>query len=158
LREVPVGRRGEVAQVDDADFDLVSQYTWARCLDHRVVYAARNWQDAQGRRHRQRMHTLITGWPKVDHEDHDGLNNQRYNLREVTDAQNQWNRRANKGCSSEYKGVHWHRVAGKWRARIRKNRVWYELGFFDDERLAARAYDVKARELFGVFACLNFPE
>jgi hypothetical protein len=31
------------------------------------------------------------------------------------------------------------------------------IGYFDDETAAARAYDAKAKELYGEFAALNFP-
>jgi len=30
------------------------------------------------------MHTLITGWPYVDHQDHDGLNNRRIRVPELS--------------------------------------------------------------------------
>jgi len=34
----------------------------------------------------------------------------------------------------------------------------YKLGFFADEIIAAKAYDEKASQLHGEFACLNFPQ
>ena len=51
------------------------------------------------------MHRLITGWPMVDHVDHDGLNNQRHNLRPATDETNQHNNRGRLNSSSRYKNA-----------------------------------------------------
>jgi len=42
--------------------------------------------------------------------------------------------------------------------RIRVNGNATHLGYFDDEAAAARTYDAAARENFGTFASVNFPE
>jgi hypothetical protein len=47
---------------------------------------------------------------------------------------------------------------GKWKAGIRVGGRQTFIGLFDDEVEAARAYDRKAREMFGEFAYLNFPD
>lgn len=44
-----------------------------------------------------------------------------------------------------------------WRARITAHGKTMNLGFFVSREDAARAYDDAARELFGAFACVNFP-
>jgi hypothetical protein len=101
------------------------------------------------------MHKLITGWPKTDHIDHDGLNNQRSNLRPATTAQNNHNQRPQRNTSSRFKGVTWHKRIGKWQAAIKvadKNR---HLGVFPDEEDAARAYNAAAVEAYGEYAYLN---
>jgi len=43
----------------------------------------------------------------------------------------------------------------KWRAQIWHNGRHHYLGLFASEDAAARAYNAKARELFGEFAYLN---
>ncbi|KKM22422.1 hypothetical protein LCGC14_1625440, partial [marine sediment metagenome] len=45
-----------------------------------------------------------------------------------------------------------------FQAKITRNAKNYFLGRFDNEIEAAKAYDAKARELFGEFALLNFPK
>lgn len=57
--------------------------------------------------------------------------------------------------TSEYRGVSWCRWKKKWVAFICYNYKRYNLGAFDDEVLAATAYDAKAMELLGEKAKLN---
>jgi hypothetical protein len=155
--------RGRVALVDDADYDLVIPYHWmvresVRPRWTETSYAVGYLPGGPGRKPRILMHTLLTGWPRVDHQDRNGLNNQRQNLRPATASQNGANRRPRPGHSSQYKGVGWHEVNGMWRARIRFQGTLRHLGNFTDETAAAKAYDAAARELFGDFARPNFPE
>lgn len=98
----------------------------------------------------------------VDHINHNGLDNRRENLRIVTHSQNMQNSRtkARGGKASIYKGVTLTR-SGRWLTYIgsARGKVKREyLGRYDTEEEAALAYDKKAKELFGEYANLNFPE
>lgn len=94
---------------------------------------------------------------KIDHKDRNFLNNSKLNFRFCTHAQNMSNRAKFKGkYSSKYKGVSWYYKLSKWICRIRHNGKLIHLGYFIDEIEAAKTYDVKARELHGEFAVLNF--
>jgi group I intron endonuclease len=57
---------------------------------------------------------------------------------------------------SKYRGVTIHN--NKWLAQVCINRRPKCIGYYLTEELAAKAYDVKAKELFGDKAKLNFPE
>lgn len=92
---------------------------------------------------------------KIDHIDHDGLNNCWNNLREATQQQNQANRQIGKNNTSEYKGVHWFKERKCWRARIGCNGKRISLGLFSNKEDAARAYNVAAMKFFGKYAYLN---
>lgn len=146
------------AEVDDEDLPLVSGYTWyvKDWTKSNTCYAqatVRRPNNPSGRGTMQ-MHVLLTGWPRTDHIDGNGLNNQRANLRPATLAQNQYNKRS-LGGRSAFKGVHWQQ--GAWVARISKNGVRLHLGRFPTEVEAALAYDQAAREHHGEFARLNNP-
>ena len=107
------------------------------------------------------MHRVIMTPPDqmfVDHIDHNGLNNTRSNLRLCTLAQNNCNSTSRRTSTSKYKGVSWKKVSKKWAASTQSMGKIYHLGYFTDEIAAARAYDKKAAELHGQFACLNFPD
>jgi hypothetical protein len=58
--------------------------------------------------------------------------------------------------SSQYRGVCWHKRAGKWQAttKLRKRLVY--LGIFSSEEDAAKAYDIAVRRLRGHTAKTNF--
>lgn len=104
------------------------------------------------------MHRMIMCAPsglQVDHIDHNGLNNCRANLRMVTSAQNQANRRRAHGATSRHKGVYWHSQRGKWRAQIRLDYKSIHLGLFASEDDAAMAYNAAAVKAWGSHALLN---
>ena len=80
-RQVPVG--DTFALVDEADFDLVSTYTWSLIEWRTCKYAKRRTKDGKT----VSMHQFILSTTEeVDHVDGNGLNNTRSNLREVTHA------------------------------------------------------------------------
>lgn len=151
---------GRTVMVDDEDCGLVSAYRWRayeRSLPTGGIkgpYALTAvWQD--GRAIQIQMHRLITGWPLVDHINHDGLDNRRANLRPATIAQNRQNSLPLAGCSSRYKGVTWHRQLKKWQAQIGVNGRKIYLGIFASEEDAANAYNAAAADAFGAYALLN---
>jgi hypothetical protein len=146
------------AMVDDEDYDRVIEAgPWHRKVRSHTTYVYRAIY-ADGRQITQQLHNFITGFDRVDHIDHDGLNNQRLNLRLATQRQNMQNRRPLDACTSQYKGVCWHKRGGKWQATIRIDGIQTYLGMFDDEVEAALTYDHHARIEYGDFAYLNFPD
>ena len=100
-----------------------------------------------------------TGIYFVDHINRIKTDNQVSNLRYATPQQNQMNRAKaiGKQTSSQFKGVAFVKKNGKWKAYIRFNNKQIYLGYFSEEEEAALAYDLKAQELFGQYAVLNFP-
>lgn len=153
---------GRVAFVDDADYVLVMAYRWyvrecvlpSGTLDG--PYAV-TWIRRGSRRTSLMMHVLIMGHRGIDHINHNGLDNQRHNLRAADNIRNGQNSRKRPNATSRYKGVNFDRRLGCYHARITIERKTRSLGLYDREEDAARAYDAAAREAFGEFAWLNFP-
>ena len=149
--------RGRFAIVDAADYESLAQYNWYALGSERTgFYAAR-----RAGSHLRLMHRVLMNPPEgmvVDHINGNPCDNRRSNLRICTPEQNAYNRRMHRNTSSRFKGVSFHRSSGKWIASICCGGKWMYLGSFDDEIEAAKAYDRKARELFGEFAYLNFPD
>jgi hypothetical protein len=155
--EIPLSR-GLVALVDDDDAPLVQAAgSWHATPSGHTFYARRNhWVGA--RCISTRMHNLITGLPYVDHENGNGLDNRRANLRPASHGQNMGNKRRYRNNASGFKGVSWHRVSGRWVAQASIAGKRCHLGLFDNPIDAALAYDAAALEAYGEFARLNFPQ
>lgn len=147
--------RGSVALVDDADAHLVLPFTWRAESRGEVLYAVHS--VPVGSPVSRYMHKLITGFDRTDHANGNGLDNRRTNLRRANHAQNAGNSTAHRDGASRFKGVTWHAQRRRWTARIASGGRYLYLGLFDDDAAAARAYDERARELFGEFAAVNFP-
>jgi hypothetical protein len=146
--------RGLVALVDDDDYEWLGQWKWCSFFKNDgPPYAART---EQGRN--IFMHRLIMSAPPrqiIDHRNKNTLDNTRSNLRFASEAQNSANRRKISNAKP-YKGIFRNKL--RWQARVEVNHKGIYLGSYRTPEEAARAYDRAAREYFGDFAQLNFPE
>jgi len=149
MKKIPI-TQGKFALVDDEDFDNLNQWQW----HFTTGYAARRaWPSNKiVLMHRELMQT-----PKgkdTDHINRNGLDNRKCNLRICTRSENNLNKDKQKSNTSGYKGVYWRGDQKLWLARV--GLVY--AGKHKNKIDAAKAYDSKAKELFGEFAKLNFPE
>lgn len=154
-RTIEIVNTGLTAKVDAGDFDRVSRHRWYR---HRAGYVQACIRTTDGKYvtvllHRFVMFGFPAVGPMVDHHNRDKFDCRRQNLRICNRTQNQGNmRRWGTAKTSRFHGV--CRVNGKWRAKCAGQR----LGAFDDEVMAAMVYDSAARDYFGEFALVNFPQ
>jgi hypothetical protein len=142
LKEIKVG--DFTAQVDDADHEWLSNFTWRPVVKNGGIYPVA----------RVTMSHLIVGRQKgevVDHINRDPLDNRRTNLRRCSYAENMANTGLSKRNTSGYKGVTRQDNSKKnpWRAMIwlhkrGEGNTSTHLGDFRTARLAALAYDVAA--------------
>jgi hypothetical protein len=145
--------KGQFAKVDLDDLDKVMFDCWSLGGDGYAVRGA-------PKNKLFRMHRVILGLPaddsrQVDHRNRDRLDNRRWNLRIATRPQNQVNKEKRAGTSSRFKGVSWHKLTGKWVAKLRVDGRDQHLGLFTDEVEAARAHDRAALTAWGEFAYIN---
>ena len=157
MKEIPL-TKGYVALVDDEDYERVAQFNWHAHLARDTVYARRSFN----RKPHIYLHRFIMGIEPgmrcdVDHQDRNGLNCQRSNLRVATHAQNIHNQKKRRDNTSGYIGVTWFRSRQKWLARVVHEGRVHVAGQFDNPEDAARAYDAMVWRLRGEFAHLNFP-
>lgn len=156
-----------VALVDDADFEILNQFHWTAVKRKHTFYATRSFREPKinngvyGKQIMVYMHRQIMNTPanmECDHQDHNGLNCQRYNLRNCSHQKNNCNKLSAKNSSSKFLGIHSViRKNGdiKWIAQIRYGGKAHHLGAFDNEIDAAIAYNEAAKIHHGEFANLN---
>lgn len=168
MKVIPL-TKGQFAKVDDEDYDHLMQWKWyaKQWRTDRTYYAKRTQRDPITKKSVTiSMHRFIMNCPadlKTDHENHDGLDNQKHNLRNCTNSENGKNKRSAKNSSSQYLGVSLlknNKEKGYpkiWKSSINlgKNKIKH-LGVYKDEIEAAQKYDEAAKEYHKEFANLNF--
>jgi len=150
MKKIPL-TQGKIALVDDEDFDWLNKFKWHVTKGKGTFYAQTTLTKDFGsykkgknlKMHRAIMNLNFGDKVQVDHIDHNGWNNQKENLRVVTNRQNSQNRKGN--FASKYPGVTFE--SGKWNARIRINNIKTYLGRFNKEEDAAQAYQDKLEEV-----------
>ncbi|HEX9503605.1 MAG TPA: HNH endonuclease [Patescibacteria group bacterium] len=146
--------QGKQAIVDDVDFELVNKHKWY-CMG--LGYAMR-FDYSERIKKAIYLHRIISNCPKglnVDHINHNKLDNRRENLRIVTKSQNGMNQNKQKRqLTSDYKGVCWNKTLKYWVMQCKlQGKVFCT--YHKTELEAAKAYDLKAKELFGEYSLTN---
>jgi len=157
MREIILYKNKGIVLIDNEDFEIISKYKWHNngCGYAKTSIKINNkWVNVY-------MPHIILNIPKnifIDHIDGNPLNNQKENLRIVTNSQNQMNSKKQKNTISKFKGVSWDKGRKRFVACIKLNNKSCSLGRFKSEIDAAKAYNKKAKELYGEFANLNIIE
>ena len=159
MREIQL-TQGQVAIVDDSDYESLSQWKWQAYWNKatRSYYAVRTERIGPHEKRWVLMHRQILGLQygersQSDHVDHDTLNNSRSNLRQASKSQNMANRRLNRTTRSGFKGVGLHVYKNRVSYVVRVADEW--IGTFKDAITAAVAYNREAVCRYGEYACVN---
>lgn len=144
-------KKGEEFTIDKEDYERVSKVSW---YNHCGYMRARMGKKLVSL-HRYLLDLSTEEKRQVDHIDRNKLNNCKSNLRLATASQNGANRRRQVNSINNYKGVSWKKDKKKWTASITQNGKQKHIGYYTTEEGAAIAYNEKAIELFGDFACIN---
>jgi hypothetical protein len=161
---VPIAGGGYTI-VDSEDYADAVRYKWSKSTTgyiRRHNKAKTRAKRGSGRQKHKKiyLHRSLMNAPKgtvVDHVNRCKLDNRKSNLRICTQKDNCRNSsvRVSGKRKSKYKGVSYENGINKWRAYINYEGKRMHLGVFTDEIVAASAYNKKATELYGQYACLN---
>lgn len=145
-----------VVLIDTEDLVLVSEYCWTIYkYSKRGLYYANAFSGGKT----LYMHRLIIDAQKgeyVDHEDGNGLNNQKYNLRRTTQSVNIANAKKYGNGKSGYRGVVKYRDG--WKAQFKFNQKLIQSNEIADPYRAALLRDAIVRQLYTEPVTLNFPD
>ncbi|MDX0354298.1 AP2/ERF family transcription factor [Sinorhizobium meliloti] len=151
------GRKRLFALVDVDDLERVASRKWYAAPSGRTFYV-RATSLATLPKHHASLHSFILRvepGQRIDHENGNGLDCRKRNLRPATATENAQNAFKRIGeTTSKFKGVTLT-SQGRWAAGITVNSEIFVIGIFDDEVEAALAYDEAATKHFGAFAKTN---
>ncbi len=147
MKYIELSNSDKKVLVDNENYEFLNQWKW-----HLIPsgYCSRN------NRPKTLMHRLIMNTPNgvtTDHINHHKLDNRRKNLRICSNAENQQNRRIMSNNKSGFKGVYKRNNLFYFSIKTPFKRYYFP--GFKDVLSAAKAYEEKAKELFGEFALLT---
>lgn len=137
MKQIPL-TKGQVALVDDSDYEWLMQWKWRAQRSHLTWYAVRTERLSTGKRVAVCMHRELLGLKRGDglqgdHKNHNGLDNRRVNLRIVTNQDNRFN-------LSRARGYCWCNEQERFRAYIYAHGKQYHLGYYPTAQEARDAY------------------
>jgi len=152
------GDGGHLIKIDRSDLDWFLTYPggWYAHAEHGGHYVY-----SREKPHQKLHRLLLDATPSqlVDHENRNGLDNTRSNLRLVTPAQNCHNSGPRRRARSAYKGVWLHRPTGLFGGCVKgPDGHRHSIGYYRTEEEAARAHDALAKMFRHEYAFLNLPE
>jgi hypothetical protein len=146
-----------VLQFDEMDSDKVGNHKWTPFKCGKVFYAVRR-APLNGKKRLILLHKEIMPCPtnkEIDHEDGNGMNNTRNNLRIVNRSQNSMNKGKHRDNTSGFKGVYFHKLMRRWHVEIMVGGKKIHGGYHDTPALGAIEYNHLALKHHGEFAKLN---
>lgn len=156
MKKIPLtGKRGvgSFAIVDDS-FAYLAKHRWYLTA---FGYVARSVGGRKNHKN-QYLHRIVNNTPAglfTDHVNGNKLDNRQTNLRTADKSLNAINTSLRSDNTSGYKGVSRDKARDAWAVELTYQGRKIHLGRFKDVTTAAKAYNHKARELFGEFAFLN---
>jgi hypothetical protein len=144
---------GLVAKFDNASFEIFSRFK----LKDNGKYVFRVWRGRELVTNREvlGLGRISGGQRSVVHKNGDRLDLRKSNLRLLTHSEKNHLSNHKRASSSEYRGVCKVKNRNLYKAQIGKEGVIYYLGYFKNPEDAAKAYNKKAKELYGEFAYQN---
>lgn len=146
--------RGHVALVSEGDVEKVAGVKWSVLETGGLKYARRTVRRPDGKQKTILLHRVIMGAADgefVDHINGDGLDCRRGNMRIVTKAQNNMNRRCRSSNRLGIKGVRKHALCDKYQVEIGFGRKRKYVGLFDTVDEAKAAYATAVAEHHGEY-------
>lgn len=132
-------------------------YCWhLRWADHVLGYYAKTTLRLEGGIGKTlQLHDLImntTSGMKIDHINHNRLDNRKINLRPIDNVSNLRHRcRPNRNNKSKYRNVSWNSYINKWIVQLQVNNKNKVLGKFDDVDDAGRFAEEMRKKYYGEF-------
>lgn len=134
---------------DQKDIELVKSHSWS--IARGYVRTSVNGKSVY--LHQMIMNEIST---EVDHKNGNPLDNRRSNLRIANHCENNQNKGLRADNTTGYKGVCYDNKSRKFVAYINAYGKRTYLGYFEDKKMAAKAYDNAAIKLHGEYARPNF--
>lgn len=157
---IPVSNKETIVDAEMADYARSFKWCIRNGYATRYVRKGEPGWISRNKKKVVSLHAAVAQCPEgkePDHINENRLDNRRENLRCATRAENMAarSRPSNPGASG-YRGV--RALRDGWAAQIGGASRRIYLGFSQDPEEAARMYDKAAREKYGEFARLNFPD
>lgn len=151
--------KGEAYWFDLEDYEKIKDKCWYYGTGG---YLKTSTENGQLFFHREIMGVSNEDWNEVivDHRQHGKMNepkfdNRKSNLRIVDRNRNNQNVHIRKDNASGVTGVTWDKRIGKWRATIQANKIFYDLGCYDDLETAKRKRKEAEEKYFGEYSFDN---